>query len=188
MGDLEFIENYFRDSLEVKKNLFNDESIKDSLYQVSNTIKNAFENNKKVLFAGNGGSAAIASHLSVDLTKTAGVRAVNFNEASLLTCFSNDFGYEQWVCKAIEYYVEDKDMIILISSSGKSANMKNAARYVNKKDNFLVTFTGFDEKNDMAELANLSLHVCSSSYNMIENTHQVWLLAALDRFISKRLK
>lgn len=160
----------------------------NKLDELVDRIEKVYKENKKILIFGNGGSAAIASHLSVDLTKTAGVRAVNFNEASLLTCFSNDFGYEQWVCKAIEYYVEDKDMIILISSSGKSANMKNAARYVNKKDNFLVTFTGFDEKNDMAELANLSLHVCSSSYNMIENTHQVWLLAALDRFISKRLK
>ena len=53
---------------------------------------------------GNGGSAAIASHFSVDLTKNAGVRCTNYNESDLLTCFANDFGYEKWVEKAIEFY------------------------------------------------------------------------------------
>ena len=51
----------------------------------------------KVILVGNGGSAAMASHVSVDLTKMCGIRAVNFNEADLLTCFSNDYGYENWV-------------------------------------------------------------------------------------------
>ena len=53
---------------------------------------------------GNGGSSAIASHFSVDLTKNAGLRCTNYNEPDLLTCFSNDYGYEKWVAKAIEFY------------------------------------------------------------------------------------
>ena len=53
---------------------------------------------------GNGGSAAISSHFSVDMTKNAGVRCTNYNESDLLTCFSNDFGYERWVEKAINFY------------------------------------------------------------------------------------
>ena len=75
---------------------------------------------------GNGGSAAISSHFSVDLTKNARVRCVNFNESDLLTCFSNDFGYERWVEKAIEFYGDKNDVLILISAGGESKNMINA--------------------------------------------------------------
>ena len=82
---------------------------------------------KKVILVGNGGSAAMASHVAVDFTKTAGIRAVNFNEADLITCFSNDYGYENWLAKALEFYADSKDLVILISSSGKSPNMINAA-------------------------------------------------------------
>ena len=82
---------------------------------------------------GNGGSAAIASHASVDLTKNANIRAVNFNEADLITCFSNDYGYEKWIEKAIDFYADDKDVLILISSSGKSVNMINACKAARSK-------------------------------------------------------
>ena len=70
----------------------------------------------KIILAGNGASAAISSHLAIDFTKAAGVRAVTFNESSLLTCFSNDFGYENWVKKTLEYHADKGDLIILISS------------------------------------------------------------------------
>ena len=78
---------------------------------------------------GNGGSAAISSHVSIDLTKNAKIRTLNFNEADLITCFSNDFGYEKWVEKAVEYYHQKNDILILISSSGESRNMLNAANF-----------------------------------------------------------
>ena len=82
---------------------------------------------------GNGGSAAIASHFSVDLTKNAGIRCTNYNESDLLTCFSNDFGYEEWVKKSIDFYADRGDSIILISSGGNSQNMVNAANFVKDK-------------------------------------------------------
>lgn len=64
-------------------------------------LKSATQNGGRVIIVGNGGSAAMASHVSVDLTKTAQVRSVSFNEADLLTCFANDYGYERWVEKAL---------------------------------------------------------------------------------------
>ena len=87
----------------------------------------------KLLIFGNGGSAAISSHFSVDMTKIGQIRTVNFNESDLLTCFSNDYGYENWVKKCIEFYSDKGDMIILISSSGESKNMINAAKTSKKK-------------------------------------------------------
>ena len=74
-------------------------------------IRQVQRNKKKILIFGNGGSAAIASHVAVDLTKVGGVRAINFNEGALLTCFGNDYGYENWVEKAIDFYIDDGDLV-----------------------------------------------------------------------------
>ena len=89
--------------------------------------------NSRILLFGNGGSAAIASHVSVDMTKNIKVKAMNFNEADLITCFSNDYGYEKWIEKAIEFYGSKGDILILISSSGKSKNMLNACKAARRK-------------------------------------------------------
>lgn len=81
-------------------------------------LKKTKKAKKKVILFGNGGSAAMASHLSVDLTKACKIRAVNFNEADLLTCYSNDYGYENWVKEALNSYADKNDLVICISSSG----------------------------------------------------------------------
>lgn len=91
----------------------------------------------KIILVGNGASASISSHLAIDFTKAAGVRAINFNESSLLTCFSNDFGYENWITRALQYYLLPGDIVILISSSGKSKNIVNAAKFLKKKKKYI---------------------------------------------------
>ena len=90
-----------------------DEKVFDNLIKIKNLIIKVKKNNSKILIFGNGGSAAIASHVSVDLTKNVKVKAMNFNEADLITCFSNDYGYEKWIEKTIEFYADKKDIIIL---------------------------------------------------------------------------
>ena len=140
-------------------------------------------NGKKVIMAGNGGSAAIASHCAVDFTKSAGIRCVNFNEADLITCFANDYGYERWLAKALEFYADDGDLIILISSSGKSPNMLRAAQYANERGLKLVTFTGFSGENPLKGLGQLNFWVNSNAYNIVEMTHHIWLLAACDLIV-----
>jgi D-sedoheptulose 7-phosphate isomerase len=148
-----------------------------NLYEITINIK---KNNNKILIFGNGGSAAIASHFSVDMTKIGKIRTVNFNESDLLTCFSNDYGYENWVKKCIEFYSDDGDLIILISSSGESKNMINAAKFCNKKKLKLITFTGFKKSNKLKKYGNLNFWTKSSIYNHIENIHQYWLLLLTD--------
>lgn len=138
---------------------------------------------KKAILAGNGGSAAIASHCSVDFTKNAGIRCVNFNEADLITCFANDYGYEWWLEKALEFYADDGDIVILVSSSGRSANMCRAAEYAVGRRLTVVTFTGFDETNPLRKLGSLNFWVDSRAYNVVEMTHQIWLLAICDLII-----
>jgi D-sedoheptulose 7-phosphate isomerase len=141
--------------------------------------------NRKVLLAGNGASAAIASHVSVDLTKTAGVRAVCFNESNLITCYANDYGYEHWVAKAIDSYCDAGDVAVLISSSGKSPNMVNAAHRARERGLTVITLSGFQPDNPLRASGHQNLWVNSRSYNQVEIAHQTWLLACIDRLATE---
>ena len=140
---------------------------------------------RKIVIAGNGGSAAIASHCAVDLTKNAKIRCVTFNEVNLVTCLANDFGYPWWLQKALEFYAEPGDLVILISSSGRSPNLLNAARYAAANGLTVVTFTGFAPDNPLRALGALNFWVESRAYNVVEMTHQIWLLAVCDLIIGK---
>ena len=79
----------------------------------------------KAIIVGNGGSSAIASHFSVDLIKNASVRCINSNEADLITCFANDYGFDDWIKHAVRLYGEEGDILIAISSIGKSKDIIN---------------------------------------------------------------
>ena len=142
---------------------------------------------KKIILAGNGGSAAMASHVAVDFTKACGIRAINFNEADLITCFANDYGYEHWVAKALEAYADPGDLVILISSSGKSQNMLNGAEIARKMGLSVITVSGFLPDNPLRKLGDLNLWVDSSEYNIVEMTHHIWLVSVIDYLIEKIL-
>ena len=138
----------------------------------------------KVILVGNGGSAAMAAHVSVDLTKAAGIRAVTFNEADLLTCFANDYGYENWVTEALKAYADPKDLVVLISSSGKSPNIINGAKQARAMGLSIVTLSGFCADNPLRSLGDVNLYCDSMAYNIVEMTHHIWLLAAVDKVIA----
>lgn len=126
-----FLYKYFKDfqstlNFETNKNI-------NKILKVKDLIVKTNKSKKKVIIFGNGGSASIGSHFSVDLTKNAGMRCTNLNEPNLITCFANDFGYSKWVEKSIEFYADRGDLIILISVSGKSQNIINACKISKKK-------------------------------------------------------
>ena len=125
MSDHQFIKNYLQDFIELLQP--NDELINE-LVKVRNLLLDVSSNNKKIIIIGNGGSASIASHFSVDLTKNAKLRCLNFSDAGLITCFSNDYGFEYWAEKAIDFYGDEGDTLIVISSSGSSKNMLNGVK------------------------------------------------------------
>ena len=164
-----------------------DENVKsidhNKLNDVADLIKKTANNNNKIIIAGNGGSAAMASHVSVDFTKAAGIRAINFNEADLLTCLSNDYGYERVFEKAVTFYGDEGDLLILISSSGKSINVINAAKRAKELNMNVITFSGFERDNPLRKLGDISFWVDSRAYNIVEMTHHIWLLAIVDYII-----
>lgn len=153
------------------------------LEKASAMVLGAHRSGKKIIVVGNGGSAAMASHVAVDLTKAAGIRAINFNEADLITCFANDYGYERWVEKALDFYSDPGDLVFLISSSGKSRNMLNGAKRAKAMNLSLITVSGFSAHNPMRKLGDLNLWIDSTEYNIVEMTHHVWLVAIIDYLI-----
>ncbi len=183
MSYKEFFENYFK-SIVAKAQSIDSEQLEHS----SRLIKETHNNGGKVIVVGNGGSAAIASHLSVDLTKAANIRSINFNEASLVTCFSNDYGYKHWVEEAIKSYADKGDLVILISSSGQSKNIINGALKAKEMNLPLITLSGFMEDNPLRNLGDINLWVDSSQYNFVEATHLIWLLSVADYLIENNKK
>lgn len=181
MDDKRWLAEYFE---RYRKSLF-DVDVCPQLIELQDLLKTTHAGGKKAVIAGNGGSAAIASHCAVDFTKNARIRCINFNEPDLITCFANDYGYEHWLEKALEFYADDGDVVILISSSGKSANMVRAAQYALARGLTLVTFTGFLANNPLKKLGQLNFWVDSQAYNVIEMTHHIWLLAVCDLIIGK---
>ncbi len=158
----------------------------DQLVEIKQVLEDSRDRGHTAMIVGNGGSAAIASHVSVDITKNAGVRCINFNEADLITCFSNDYGYEKWVEKAVDHYGHPGDVLIAISSSGKSENILNGCQAARRnKFSKVITLSGFQPDNPLRQLGDINLWVHSEAYNHVEGVHQVWLLAVVDLIIGK---
>jgi D-sedoheptulose 7-phosphate isomerase len=141
----------------------------------------------KIFVFGNGGSASIANHLILDLNNIGKKRCINFNDPSLITCFANDYGYENWMKKCIENFGDKGDILIVISSSGESKNIVKACKLARQK-NFkkIVTFTGFYKNNNVKKIGDINFWINSKRYNFIENIHQILLLALVDSFKSSQ--
>jgi D-sedoheptulose 7-phosphate isomerase len=179
IDDRRWLEAYFR---RYQESIFVPD-VRESLIRLKELLAATRAKDRKAIIVGNGGSAAIASHCALDFTKQAGVRCISFNQPDLITCFANDYGYEHWVQKALESYADEGDTLVLVSSSGKSPNMLNAARFAASRGLTVVTFTGFAEDNPLKQLGQLNFWVNSRAYNIVETTHQIWLLAVCDLLV-----
>jgi D-sedoheptulose 7-phosphate isomerase len=179
--DVKFLDDYFSRYREVILG----KSIYNSMIEFKTLLSGIKETGNKMILAGNGASASIASHSMVDFTKQAKVKAVAYSDYSLITAFANDYGYENYLSKILESYANKGDVVVLISSSGKSSNIVNAAQYAKDNNIKLITFTGFEENNPLKLLGDINFWVDSKAYNIIENTHSIWLMAVCDLLMGK---
>ena len=182
MNDHDFLSDYFKRCSDF---LLSTDVFKDISAAKELILKTSFSR-KKLIFAGNGASASIANHASLDFTKQGMIKSINFNESSFITAFANDYGYENWIKKAFEFHAEEGDTLILISSSGTSPNVVNAAKYAKETGINLITFTGFSSKNPLKISGDISFWLDSKAYNIIEGVHQIWLLSICDLIIGKQ--
>ena len=115
----------------------------------------------------------------------AGIQSSTFNNSNLITCFANDYGYENWVTEAMKAYSSKDDLFILISSSGESPNIVNAAKFCKNNERNLITFSGFNKENSLSKYGKINFHVNSNQYNFIEMVHHIILVSIVDIFSSK---
>lgn len=174
--DQTFLENYFA----LYRRLLLETDIKAELLAFRDLCLDVKARGKKLIFAGNGASASISSHAATDYTQHAKVRAVAFNDHNLITAFGNDYGYEHWVARALEAYADPGDVVVLISSSGSSPNIVNAARYTHERDLRCVTFSGFSPNNPLRALGQPSFWLDCNAYNVVESTHLIWILLVVN--------
>ena len=134
----------------------------------------------KIMFIGNGGSAGICSHLAIDFSKNGGLRAMAFNDSSALTCLGNDLGYENVFAKQIEFHGRGGDLLVAISSSGRSPNILKAVKAARASNCKIVTFSGFTAENDLRSAGDLNFFVQSKEYGFVEVAHLALCHAVLD--------
>lgn len=143
------------------------------------------ERGGKLMFAGNGASASIAEHGAVDFTKQGKVPSVTFSSTNLITCFANDYGYDNWMARAVEAYCQPTDALVLISVSGRSPSVVNAARYARERSVPVVAFTGSAPDNPLRALADIDFWIESRAYNVVECVHMIWLTTVIDMVVGK---
>lgn len=146
-------------------------NLADGLAKASEKIKQASALGGRVIFIGNGGSAAVASHKALDYWFTGGVKGISFSDHANLTCISNDFGYQNVFSKQIEMFADSNDVLFAISSSGKSENILLAVNAAKEKGCAVFTFSGFKEENNLRALGELNFYTPCSHFNKVESIH-----------------
>lgn len=139
-------------------------------------------NGGSVYVIGNGGSAAVASHAVIDLINVAKLRAFTLNEPSVLTCIVNDYGYENAYSRLLEHMARPGDVLIAISSGGRSMNIRNAATQVTSNGGSVITLSGFSQDNPLRSLGDVNIWLDASDYGLVEVGHQFILHNMSDRF------
>jgi D-sedoheptulose 7-phosphate isomerase len=152
-----------------------------SIADVLGALKELRHRGGRLYLVGNGGSAAVASHAVTDFLNVGKLRASTLHEPALLSCMSNDYGYEIAFARILATLATPGDMLIAISSSGQSANIRNAAAEMRKQGGAVLTLSGFKRDNPLRSLGQLNFWLDSSDYGMVEIGHQFVLHNIADR-------
>tara|TARA_Y100000294_G_scaffold171362_1_gene184709 strand:+ start:212 stop:784 length:573 start_codon:yes stop_codon:yes gene_type:complete len=179
-NQMKFFKKYYEDTVKRIQELD-----RNKINSICKLIKNTSKKRGVIYLAGNGGSASTASHMSTDLTKNAKIKSMSFNDVNLITCFSNDYGYKNWLKAAIKYYTKPNDLIILLSVSGESKNLINAANFCKQKKIKLITITGAKKNNLLSQKGNINYWINSKAYNIVEVVQMTILASIVDRIIGK---
>jgi D-sedoheptulose 7-phosphate isomerase len=188
----EFSKKYFNELIENIKSaqLFDQNGqsmdVGEGIESISHEIISNSQSGNKLLFIGNGASASIASHMSTDYWKNGGIRAVAFNDSSLLTCISNDYGYKHVFEKPIEMFADKGDILLAISSSGKSENILRGVKAAKNSECKVITFSGFSNENPLKSMGDYNFYIASPSYGPVEIIHLALCHCICDSIIQQK--
>lgn len=180
LNQLKSAPNFYRDYFSTATALFTSQP-ESHFDAIANLILSINAEKRKIIILGNGGSSGIASHFATDFSKCVGIRALALSDASLITCLANDYGHANWMARGLDIHADSGDLLIAISSSGKSENIVNAAKQAKKLGMPVVTLTGFLADNPLRSIGDTNLWVDSNCYNIIESAHHFWMGMIVDR-------
>jgi D-sedoheptulose 7-phosphate isomerase len=154
--------------------------VDEAIVEVINLLHQVRDSGAKNIFIGNGGSAAIASHMAIDYSKNGRLPSLAFNDGPALTCLGNDLGYENVFAEQIKLHARAGDLLFAISSSGASENILAAVRQAKASACQVITLSGFAPDNPLRGSGILNWYVGSSEYGLVEISHLVICHAILD--------
>jgi D-sedoheptulose 7-phosphate isomerase len=157
----------------------------EAMEQTHDVVAALKENGGHIIFIGNGGSAAIASHMATDWLKNGKFKATCYNDPAMLTCITNDLGYENVFSLPLSYFGRPYDMLVAISSSGKSANILKAVETARELNMSILTLSGFGRDNPLRQVGDMNLWIPSDSYGFVEIGHLAICHALLDRTMAE---
>jgi len=142
-------------------------------------LKQIIDDFHDIIILGNGGSNAISCHLAEDYTKALNKKAICFGDSARLSCYANDYGWENAYMKFVEHFSTSKTLVILISSSGNSKNIINVAEHCVNNGISIITLSGFNKNNQLKTIyENKSLThfwINSQDYGIVECLHELIL-------------
>ncbi len=156
--------------------------LENGISAIVETLARARNSKNSVYVIGNGGSAGIAGHVTIDFVNIAKLRAFTLHDAPLLTCMANDYGYENAFARLLGQMAKPGDVLIAISSSGRSPNICNAAAQVAAIGGVVITLSGFMADNPLRTLGDINVWLPSTDYGLVEIGHQFVLHNVTDRF------
>lgn len=175
---------FLKKSIDQYNKLIQQIDLNELEYFAKNIIK-LRRNKKKILVFGNGAGAAISSHFASDLAKTLKIKALSFDNSAHITCFANDYKFENWILETLKVYSNENDLVILLSASGRSKNIIKAANYCKKKKIKFFSLSGFEKKNTLNTLSLNKFHINSKIYNQVEVLQSIILLLTIDYIKNK---
>lgn len=143
------------------------------------------ERQTRLFFIGNGGSSAIASHMTADYMKNGGMNTYSLYDNAVMTCMGNDYGYGSIFSRPMEFLVKEGDLVVAISSSGNSPNIIAAIKTAKAKGATVVTLTGFSPDNQAKRLGDINVYVPCEKYGIVESVHNIILQQIVDTIMER---
>jgi len=165
-----------------------DEIISDSqaIRIFHSLLLNVKKNQGIAYLIGNGGSAGIASHFSIDFLNACQVPSNTLFDSNIMTCISNDYGYEHVFSTPLKTLITSRDLVIAISSSGNSSNIINAVEVAKSKSSKIITLSGFLSTNPLKKMGDLNFWLNVSDYGLVETGHFFLLHTIVDAWKSNK--
>ncbi len=140
---------------------------------------------RTVFLIGNGASASMASHVAADLAKNGHIRTEVFTDLSLITAIANDVSFEAIFSEPLSRRISEGDMVVAISSSGRSPNILRAIELAKQRGGSTVTLSAMQPDNPLRRNGEVNFYVPADTYGMAETCHAALLHYWIDKVVAK---